>query len=124
MLKHLLDPDNTKSAHKQTLRKLVHQYNGSEEDFIAEASNTYIPAMPVIEHGPYSGGPNELLDEEFTVAEIRAALQKLNTKSAPGPDGITNRTLRNLDDQAIENITQYINECWTEGTIPKTVEKS
>ncbi|KAH7953527.1 hypothetical protein HPB49_009626 [Dermacentor silvarum] len=46
MLKHLLNPDNTKSDHRQTLRMLVHEYKGSEEDF-AEAIATHTsPSTP------------------------------------------------------------------------------
>lgn len=66
----------------------------------------------------YTGKPNPSLDRDFDEAEIWAALQKLNSKSAPGPDGVTNKALRNLDKETISELTKYINECWTRGSIP------
>lgn len=44
-------------------------------------------------------------------------MQKLNTRSAPGPDGITNKTLRNLDDESITKLTEFINKSWKAGQI-------
>ncbi|KAM7282580.1 hypothetical protein ISCGN_002726 [Ixodes scapularis] len=40
-------------------------------------------------------------------------------QSAPGTDGITNKTLRNLNDESIEAITRYMNKCWERGEIPQ-----
>lgn len=42
---------------------------------------------------------------------------QLRTKSAPGPDGITNKILRNLNDESVTIITKYMNECRAEGSI-------
>ncbi|XP_072145614.1 uncharacterized protein [Dermacentor andersoni] len=39
-------------------------------------------------------------------------------RSAAGPDGITNRVLRNLDDRSISTITKEINKVWEEGSVP------
>ncbi|XP_049270134.1 uncharacterized protein LOC119385971 [Rhipicephalus sanguineus] len=66
---------------------------------------------PSLTHAPYAGSPNAALDEDFTVAEIYTVLHKLNSRSAPGPDGVTNKTLRNLDDPSVELLTDYINDC-------------
>ncbi|KAM7289972.1 hypothetical protein ISCGN_030100 [Ixodes scapularis] len=60
------------------------------------------------------------MDREIAEAEVRSAISKLKPNSAPGPDGITNRTLRNLDDSSITDITDYINTCWREGRIPES----
>lgn len=49
-------------------------------------------------------------NEPFTVSEIKPVLFHLNGRSAPAPDGVTNKLLRNLDDRAIEIITAEINE--------------
>lgn len=46
-------------------------------------------------------------------------IHTLNRKSAPGPDGITNRALRNLDDSSIERLTAFINEAWKTGKVPE-----
>ncbi|KAM7296761.1 hypothetical protein ISCGN_021916 [Ixodes scapularis] len=60
------------------------------------------------------------MNREIAEAEVRSAISKLKPNSAPGPDGITNRTLRNLDDSSITDITDYINTCWREGRIPES----
>ncbi|KAM7301181.1 uncharacterized protein ISCGN_016721 [Ixodes scapularis] len=41
-----------------------------------------------------------------------------NSASAPGPDGVTNKTLRNLDNESIARFTAYVNDCWREGSLP------
>lgn len=55
---------------------------------------------------------------------MRTALYDLNSRSAPGPDRVTNRTLRNLDDQSIEALTDYYNECWKTGKLPRQWKKA
>lgn len=45
----------------------------------------------------YTRERNAELDEDFNIAEVIAVLHRLNSKSAPGPNSITNKTLRNLD---------------------------
>lgn len=58
------------------------------------------------------------LDDPFSEADIREVLYNLNGRSAPGPDGLTNRVLRNLDDRSISTITKEINKVWEEGSVP------
>ncbi|KAL1469681.1 hypothetical protein MTO96_040925 [Rhipicephalus appendiculatus] len=48
------------------------------------------------------GGANPELDAEFGSEEIRQAMHDLNGRSAPGPDKITNKGLRILDDRSVE----------------------
>ncbi|KAG0425387.1 hypothetical protein HPB47_027445 [Ixodes persulcatus] len=43
------------------------------------------------------GTGQRLLDRPITVSEVRGAILALRTRSAPGADGITNKMLRNLD---------------------------
>lgn len=45
-------------------------------------------------------------------------LSELNRKSAPGPDGVTNKSLRNLDEPSIESLTDFINKAWNSGEVP------
>ncbi|KAH7967985.1 hypothetical protein HPB52_005082 [Rhipicephalus sanguineus] len=66
---------------------------------------------------PYSGKTNPQLDEDITQAEIYAAMLKLHTTSAPGPDGVSNKSLRNLDAKSVAALTQYANECLRSGHI-------
>lgn len=64
------------------------------------------------------GNDNALLDQPNTVSEVRGAILALRTRSAPGPDGITNKILRNLDDESVEAVTRYMNVCWETGRLP------
>lgn len=124
LLRFLLDPDNNKKNNIQAITKLIHAYDGTEEEFLKELEQKYITQAPPCNHPSYNGNANSTLDEEITEAEIRAALQNLNTKSAPGPDGITNKTLRNLDDKSITILTEYMNECWIKGKVPAQWKKA
>ncbi|KAM7315603.1 hypothetical protein ISCGN_005386 [Ixodes scapularis] len=85
-------------------------------------STVDIPHDLVTVYPPKRGGTKQKtnMDREIAEAEVRSAISKLKHNSAPGPDGITNRTLRNLDDSSITDITDYINTCWREGRIPES----
>ncbi|KAM7299552.1 hypothetical protein ISCGN_020118 [Ixodes scapularis] len=58
------------------------------------------------------------MDKDITEAEVRLAIGKLRSSSAPGPDHISNRALRNLDDLPITAITDFLNTCWRTGELP------
>ncbi|XP_037561082.1 uncharacterized protein LOC119440226 [Dermacentor silvarum] len=66
----------------------------------------------------YSGEENSVLDEDFTVAEVEFALGQLRTTSAAGPDGVTNKMLRNLDFKSVGALTDLMNKYWVAGEIP------
>ncbi|KAH7933763.1 hypothetical protein HPB49_016964 [Dermacentor silvarum] len=99
LLRHLLDPGNTKSAARNQLPKIIHQYPGTDAELLAELASRYINTSSLSDtHLPhYVGAPNEQLDSDISEAEVYAALHKLRTTSALGPDGVTNKALRNLD---------------------------
>ncbi|XP_077544867.1 uncharacterized protein LOC144158081 [Haemaphysalis longicornis] len=67
----------------------------------------------------YHGPANPTLDRDIDEWEVRAALQNVNCKSAAGPDRVTNKALRNLNDGAIAALTAYFNRCWRAGTLPR-----
>lgn len=124
MLKHLLDGGNTRSNQRHTLARALHEATRScsGDELIAQLMEKYLP----VKHGDeevrlpdYVGPARPELDEAFTEAEIRQAIYALNGKSAPGPDGITNKMLRNLDDCSIEYLTEKINEAWKNGSVPE-----
>lgn len=121
LLRHLLDPDDSKTAARHRLKRLVHQHPGSDEDLLIELADKYInqahqPATPL---PPYEGKPNPTLDADITEAEVYAAILKLRTTSAPGPDGVSNKTIRNLDARSVTALTEYFNDCWHAGNIPE-----
>lgn len=119
LLRFLLDPEETKTAYRQNVNKIINVYKGTHAELLHELRMRYTnPTRPVL-HSEYKGTANECLDRPFSIAEVRAVLHRLNTKSSPGPDGVTNKTLRNLDDTSIEHLTVFLNECWEKGRIPR-----
>ena len=117
LLRHLLNPEDTKAVHRQNMNEILHAYKGTEQEFLKEVELKYISQAPPCAHPEYLGVPNTDHYEEFSEAEIRAGLHKLNIESAPGPDAITNKTLRNLDDTSIVKLTNFMNECWRLGHV-------
>lgn len=128
LLKNLFADSNkpTKSNARIMLDRLVHLHTiegTSPQDFANTLADIYLPTEsksvpwddPACE---YKGTPQRSLDRPFEVSEIVHALHGLNGRSAPGPDGLTNKLLRNLDNQAIQIITKKINEVWTAGRVP------
>ncbi|XP_037561061.1 uncharacterized protein LOC119440205 [Dermacentor silvarum] len=114
LLRHLLGETQGKSAQRANLQRLLHKERAttSDQQIVTRLLEKYFPQRPDVQHGDYTGKPNATLDEEFHESEIRAALHDLNGKSAPGPDKVTNKTLRNLDDVSITALTTYVNKCW------------
>ncbi|KAM7282712.1 hypothetical protein ISCGN_002836 [Ixodes scapularis] len=84
-----------------------------------EIRKRYLRDSPPRAPTEYDGERNEALDVPITEAEVREVLLRLKTKSAPGPDGVTNKMLRNLGDGAVTGITRYMNACWERGFIPQ-----
>ncbi|KAG0432278.1 hypothetical protein HPB47_021002 [Ixodes persulcatus] len=121
LLRHLLDPDQSKSKPKYRMTQLMQTFPGSDPDFLDQATEKYLPIGPQNSIPPYPGQQKTNMDSDITEAEVRLAISKLKPISAPGPDGITNRTLRNLDNSSIINITDYINTCLREARIPEHI---
>ncbi|KAM7313459.1 hypothetical protein ISCGN_003323 [Ixodes scapularis] len=46
-------------------------------------------------------------------------MQDLNRRSASGPDRVSNKALRNLNDAAVTALTAYFNKCWRAGKLPR-----
>ncbi|XP_037518007.1 uncharacterized protein LOC119394773 [Rhipicephalus sanguineus] len=122
LLRHLLDPASAKSVARQQLQRVVRAYPGDTPSLMADLSAKYLQLLPPGTPPPplasYSGAPNPVLDADITEAEVYAALQKLRTTSAPGPDRIPNKLLRNLDAPSVATLTSFLNECWRSATSP------
>ncbi|KAL1468756.1 hypothetical protein MTO96_025187 [Rhipicephalus appendiculatus] len=80
-------------------------------DILQSLADRHLPVGPSghEDYPEYRGEPSEELDAPVTKAEVVKVLQELNGRSAPGPDGISNRLLRNLDEKSIEKLTEEIN---------------
>ncbi|KAH8008713.1 hypothetical protein HPB51_003360 [Rhipicephalus microplus] len=92
LLLHLLDPDDSKTAARHILKRLVDQHPGSDEDLLTDLADIYInqadqPATPL---PPYEGKRNPTLDADITEAEVDTVILKLRATSAPSLDGISN----------------------------------
>ena len=59
-------------------------------------------------------------EKDFTMAEMNAALKRLASRKAPGPDGIKNEMIRNLGPKAKTLLLKFINRTWREGVLPPT----
>ncbi|KAL1470961.1 hypothetical protein MTO96_040164 [Rhipicephalus appendiculatus] len=68
------------------MAKIKHQYRGNMKALGEDIVQTYLARPPGINHKEYEGSSNEDLDRDYSEQEIRAVLQNLKTKSAPGPD--------------------------------------
>lgn len=115
----MLDPEESKTAYRKNINRIIDAYKGSEQDILQELTERYVSSARSEMHPDYRGAVNEDLDSPISESEIRAVLQKLNTKSAPGPDGITNKTLKNLDNKSITKLANYVNACWETGRVPQ-----
>lgn len=119
LLKHLLDPSQTKTASQKNLQRIIHSFPGDNDALFEALKNRYfntstdIP-LPVA----YTGKENRELDSEIMESEVRAVLNNIKTTAAAGEDRITNKMLRNLDDRSVTEITNLFNIHWKEGTIP------
>ncbi|XP_077530679.1 uncharacterized protein LOC144142785 [Haemaphysalis longicornis] len=121
LLHHLLDETKTKGFQRHNMAQTLHAAIRTlgEHKTGRRINARYLPSTPKEQHDDYKGADNLLLDRDIEEWEVRAVLQTLNCKSAAGPDRITNKALRNLNDGAITALTQYFNVCWRAGRLPK-----
>lgn len=120
LLRHLLDPERSKTTQINRLSAIVHNFQGTNQQLLNKIRSLYIPVGDRQVLPSYSGAANAELDAEITEAEVRAALLHIRPGSAAGPDGITNKMLRNLDDQSISTLTKYYNHFWRLGALPQS----
>lgn len=119
LLRHLLDPANNKQQTKHTIKKIVHDYPGTNEELIRTLKERYIGEPTEISYPEYRGRKNEELDEEIQANEVIRAAQELTRNTAPGKDRIQNKLLKNLDLYSYHKLTEYMNQVWRSGELPK-----
>lgn len=124
LLKHLLGDKQSKTNQQLTIDRLIHNLKNSgltETHIIDELASRYLCTEPA-SHNDYPPALPENgtdpLSSPFTCAEVREVLYELNGRSAPGPDGISNKLLKNLPDEDIELLTNKIDEVWETGEVP------
>lgn len=68
---------------------------------------------------------NELLDfVEFSEVEVEKAVAKLNGNSAPGPDGITAKTIKLMAKHLVSPLTSLFNSCLRSSVFPRVLKVS
>ncbi|KAM7294402.1 uncharacterized protein ISCGN_023908 [Ixodes scapularis] len=120
ILRHLLDPGQSRTTVRNQMECILNSFKGDGNELVQEVQNKYIGRAPPTPAMEYTGQPNLTLDEEFRPFEVMAAIRELKTRSAPGPDGVSNKLLRHLDDREIDRLTSYFNVCWQKGEIPES----
>lgn len=120
LLRHLLDETKTKEPLHNRLAGIMQTAvrELAEAETKKRLLDKYHPVTEKERHQDYTGQENEKLDRVLETREVRNALQRVNGKSAAGPDKVSNKTLRNLGDDAVEALTDYFNKCWREGELP------
>ncbi|XP_077563803.1 uncharacterized protein LOC144179356 [Haemaphysalis longicornis] len=121
LIRHLLYETKTKSFQQNRKAQAMREAEKTlgRAELIEKLSAKYLPQTTAEQHPGYAGTPNARLDRDISTAEVAKALRELNTRSAAGPDGVSNKALRNLDDSLIEALTKYYNRCWRSGRLPK-----
>lgn len=113
LLKHLIKESNSRTNQRRATDKILHlaRQDNSDTAILESLAKRYLPLATAhdVVYPPYKGPPMATLDEPFGVPEVKEVLEGLNGRSAPGPDGISNRLLRNLDDESIAFLTDEIN---------------
>lgn len=121
LLRHLLDGTRTRSYQRGRLGEALYgaRKELGEEGFRRALMDKYLPRVGGVNFPGYKGEVNEDLDRAVETWEVRAALQRVKTRSASGPDGVSNNMLRNLGEEAVEVLTGLFNRCWESGEVPE-----
>lgn len=123
LMRHLLDETKTNSYQQNHRAQVMHEAEKSlgKEKLTKKLKTKYIPQTDTERHPRYTGAPNEKLYQDITTPQVAQATRKLNKRSTAGPDGILNKTLKNLHDSSIEALTKYY-KCSQSNKLPETVE--
>ncbi|XP_077494474.1 uncharacterized protein LOC144105202 [Amblyomma americanum] len=76
-LRHLLNPENSKTQSGIRLAKARHALEGNDDDFMNKLTETYVGETSRTKLPNYGGAPNEALDAPITEAEVRAEIGDL-----------------------------------------------
>lgn len=118
LLRHFLDETKNKRYQHNLARTLHKVFREYREDEVKRRLDTkYQPSTTTEPHPDYQSNENETLGRDIETWEVRVALQDLNSRSAAGPNRVTNKALKNLNDATIESLTAYY-KCWGEGKLP------
>ncbi|KAK8765571.1 hypothetical protein V5799_031820 [Amblyomma americanum] len=114
-----MDPSKNKSESGKSIQRLVHQYEGSDEQLLKEVREKCYGKDQIEGYeGEYLGEENSNMDKPITREEVTEAVRAATKNTAAGADKIRNSLIRNLSDEAIDKLTSYLNTLWQEGKVP------
>ncbi|XP_077564590.1 uncharacterized protein LOC144180056 [Haemaphysalis longicornis] len=90
------------------------------EEIHKQINYKYLPEHREETHPDYRGMVNETLHRDIETWEVRMAVHELNSRSAAGPDKVTNKALKHLNEAPIASLTALFNKCWSEGKLLQT----
>lgn len=125
LLRYLIEPLKNKGETSKSPARTLHLYQGTTDDLIQDLRSKYLHSGKGDPPLPYDGPPYLKLDRDIAIYEVRAAIAASKRSSPPGQDQITNKTLANLNDKALEDLTENFNMFWRTGKLPiswKTAE--
>lgn len=128
ILRSLIDKEQTRTVTSNQIHRLVQTSDLSPEELLQSVRRKIFghesQYPPSNDSKRYTGNDNAELDSPFTMEELHQVLQMLKRNSAPGHDRITNRLLRNLDDETIQALLDLFNQHWETGTLPEQWKRS
>lgn len=120
LLRHLIDPAQSKTATNRNLTKVLNTFDGNESKLFRALKKRYLQTEKGVHPIPeeYEGPENGELDRPFTMAELWSAIDESNKKSAPGADTITYKLLSNMCGKTASELLRYINNAWETSKLP------
>ncbi|XP_037574606.1 uncharacterized protein LOC119456861 [Dermacentor silvarum] len=119
VLRALIDPTRTKNETNKSVQRLIHAFEGTDDELLAQVQRKcYGDYHPPPYRARYQGYANHTLDRPITLDEVNAAIRSSTRNTAAGADKITYSLIRNLNDTAVQELTNFLNDHWQCGTLP------
>ncbi|KAM7315781.1 hypothetical protein ISCGN_005564 [Ixodes scapularis] len=81
LLRYLINPASGKTESHHNLARVIHQFPGKGADLLLTLKARYFPTQPSEPLPPYTGSPNDLLDEDIHLHEDAADVVNAYAKS-------------------------------------------
>nr|XP_050042881.1 uncharacterized protein LOC126540138 [Dermacentor andersoni] len=119
ILRGLLDPSKSKRESSNSIQRLIHLFQGTDEQLLEEVrKKCYGTGEPEGYRGEYRGEDNPDIDRPISREEVVEVIRSATKNTAAGADRVRNSLIRNLSDGAIDQLVKYLNTLWQEGKVP------
>lgn len=121
ILRHLLGSKHSKTATYHHIQRVIHNYPHPPAHLLDTLRTKFFgppQTPPPPPSDDYMGTPNPALDAPFSIQELKQALTRITRNTTPGKDRVTNKTLRNLDEDSLNSLLALFNKHWAAGTLP------